>query len=802
MKKGVLLLIVILISLPIVYGVTQQFINKHNLNQPNNPVVVAPSGSVSFSVVRSGRTIIGNAAPQVGDVLNFKYDDDVIYNFVRVMHDNLAYYKDYNLQGPSFYGYKDWMQNYAEFSIDTAGFNPGWHHGFIYSTKFNSTTLTYSNMSWKAFSFELQSSLSTPVAPTFPTLAGNTTQFSLVQYIVVDDNASQSDVALAIDIKNNITPKAQSYGFTFENKLDSQVGQKDLDSRLTVVINNGEVIIIIGDNLPAQYVLLAIDIANYIQSRIYPAQLPLRTSVLSSEIKSDNLVAELIRILHPSQKPDLEILYPVFMQNNYVRTFLDTGLTTFQAKIINNGNEDAVFPPSGQTGVKISYYLNNNLIGEDYINDLVLKPGEEYSVDSQVQYDLKNGIYDLKIKIDENNIVDELNEANNEFYYSMIIPTWNINLHSSMKKSMPAPTAQGCIIPVNQMVVTQSIKLCPGKYNLPYGFFLEGDNFELDCNGAVLDGSMSFNQYGQYGGYGISNVDSLNNVKIKNCVIQHYMTGIEINGYNAQNITIEENELVSNRNGIVLVNNQKNSDNKVINNFIAYNFDGIFLGSINNNVVMFNKIIENYVGITLAAAQNNYINSNLIDSSYSYYIIPPATDSNPNPQGIKQRGYGIWMYLFSDINTITNNRVINNEQGGIYIQDSSNNLMQDNDVGMNEDFNILLEQDQTITMPLTAVNNQISENTIYDSKGGIIINALPGDEIRDNNIFGNNIINNQRQVFDSSDYDNYWDDGSLGNYYDDYALSCDDLDNDDVCDKPLSIPGGSNKDNYPSKVLI
>jgi len=106
---------------------------------------------------------------------------------------------------------------------------------------------------------------------------------------------------------------------------------------------------------------------------------------------------------------------------------------------------------------------------------------------------------------------------------------------------------------------------------------------------------------------------------------------------------------------------------------------------------------------------------------------------------------------------------------------------------------------------LTNMSNIIRKNIISDNNDGIYVqNALT----RGNTIFLNSFTKNIRHAYDNGDY-NYWDNGSLGNYWDDYLGN--DTNDDGIGETPHILPGaGGNQDNFPlwddghngSKILI
>ena len=93
-------------------------------------------------------------------------------------------------------------------------------------------------------------------------------------------------------------------------------------------------------------------------------------------------------------------------------------------------------------------------------------------------------------------------------------------------------------------------------------------------------------------------------------------------------------------------------------------------------------------------------------------------------------------------------------------------------------------------------NNSISDNDFIGNAFGLYINGSSFF----NNIYHNSFLDNNNSAFDEGN--NIWDDGypSGGNYWSDYdepAEGAFDADLDKIADDPYPIPGGNNQDRYP-----
>jgi len=135
-------------------------------------------------------------------------------------------------------------------------------------------------------------------------------------------------------------------------------------------------------------------------------------------------------------------------------------------------------------------------------------------------------------------------------------------------------------------------------------------------------------------------------------------------------------------------------------------------------------------------------------------------------------------------NIISNNSVNYNILSGINVQwKSSNNYISNNSVNFNkmDGINLGFVDDNYI------VRNFIRNNVIY---------GLDIDSGSDNNtIYENIFINNEQNARDYGT-DNQWDNGTIGNYWDDYTGV--DANDDGIGDLPYNISGtAGSQDRFP-----
>jgi parallel beta-helix repeat protein len=136
-------------------------------------------------------------------------------------------------------------------------------------------------------------------------------------------------------------------------------------------------------------------------------------------------------------------------------------------------------------------------------------------------------------------------------------------------------------------------------------------------------------------------------------------------------------------------------------------------------------------------------------------------------------------------NTISNNTIRNNQVDGIYLySNSSNNEILYNTINNNSRYGTLLYLD--------CDSNIISGNKIANnSQIGLVINA----SCADNSIYDNCFTGNTLHAQDNGS-SNDWDNGVIGNYWDDYGGS--DADSNNIGDTAYLIDGSAgSSDDYP-----
>jgi len=238
---------------------------------------------------------------------------------------------------------------------------------------------------------------------------------------------------------------------------------------------------------------------------------------------------------------------------------------------------------------------------------------------------------------------------------------------------------------------------------------------------------------------------------------------------------------------------------------------GIDIISGRSKIISDNTIENNLKGI-IAEIFTIYIdiNSNLfVNNTHGLYIyLLGLIESNISHNTIKNNQNGISLGLTAPLNTIHNNII-------------HNNIIENNNIGI-----------QTLTFSLTlnleklfhSKQNNIHHNSIKNNNKGIYAEQWVGNFISDNNfenntiyglkminsknneIYRNNFMNNGRLPLKRNDAmgtkgRNKWDNGTAGNYWDNYKglnfKRVVDLDNDGFGNIPYIVPNRLQFDRHP-----
>jgi len=337
----------------------------------------------------------------------------------------------------------------------------------------------------------------------------------------------------------------------------------------------------------------------------------------------------------------------------------------------------------------------------------------------------------------------------------------------------------------------------------------DSDNSNLTIQGCYLEGNIrGIKKYDSYNGeikasdfvenqYGIylSSENSSNN-NIKNCTFSKNID-YGFYHYNAKYNSIVDC-IFTNDAGFNLYGDTKN---EIITNNIISCYD-------DNKLIYFLKnsqdiSVPNDVGqVIIANCSNIDIHDLSIDKIHIFHsnyvnikrcsseiIFKYCNHSIVNQCQIENTNYGIVIQK-SNFNNITQNEIKNNSIG-IYLISSMNNLIENNYV--NGDKNLSYYGNNYGIAFYSSINNSFNNNTITDTVCGINTSIMYQEESNYNIFLENRLFDNTKNAFDPCE--NNWDDGSKGNYWDDYSGI--DTDGDGIGDTPYFIDGGENKDSFP-----
>ena len=222
------------------------------------------------------------------------------------------------------------------------------------------------------------------------------------------------------------------------------------------------------------------------------------------------------------------------------------------------------------------------------------------------------------------------------------------------------------------------------------------------------------------------------------------------------------------------------------------NFEGDVIHVTADNVNINSLTIKNAgnvsyadAGIDIASSNNSIVNSIILNCGY--YAVNLGTNSNNNIIQFNNISNNIWgLYLsYSSGNNISNNVILNNSEYSMYLASQSSD---------NEIFNNEFSENNYAIRIKSSNDNKVIRNIFADNERGVYFCC--GSR--------NNIVHHCN-FYNSNDYhgrdylDNYWDDGSQGNYWDDYQGL--DEDGDCIGDTPYKIGEVYDEpdifDNYP-----
>ena len=267
-------------------------------------------------------------------------------------------------------------------------------------------------------------------------------------------------------------------------------------------------------------------------------------------------------------------------------------------------------------------------------------------------------------------------------------------------------------------------------------------------NCTLVESGLDYRDAGIY-------LDNITNGRIVNCTSINNYNGIRVLGYSKNN-SYFSNNLVDNRYGIIMIR----SDLTLISN---------------------NRIENNVYGIELERCTNQKIFSNIFINDPSNLWLDECSDLTiyNNTFGYGSSGirveYGERIYIKENI-------IKNCDWCGLHFDTTQNSHIENNTISQNAN-GIIMITDQANG------NNTINNNIITKNGKGIGINDI---NCVNNCIYNNSFYSNTAHASDGGT-NNLWDNGVLGNYWDNYNGK--DINDDGIGDDPYHV--GNGVDNYP-----
>jgi parallel beta-helix repeat protein len=189
------------------------------------------------------------------------------------------------------------------------------------------------------------------------------------------------------------------------------------------------------------------------------------------------------------------------------------------------------------------------------------------------------------------------------------------------------------------------------------------------------------------------------------------------------------------------------------------------------------------VGISINASYNTISNNIILNNYKGVNIGEDTKNNNVSWNTVSNNWYGI-ATRYSDNNNISKNNISLSGLYGVYLSVSFKNNIFGNTIS-----------DSFYGMRIKGSdNNQVFDNIVAMNKRGMYLCCGAGNNMIYYNTFKQNSEWNARD-----DVMNQWDNGSFGNYWDDYTGV--DNDDDGIGDIPYNIPdekeGSNNEDRYP-----
>ncbi len=223
------------------------------------------------------------------------------------------------------------------------------------------------------------------------------------------------------------------------------------------------------------------------------------------------------------------------------------------------------------------------------------------------------------------------------------------------------------------------------------------------------------------------------------------------------------------------------------------------------------KFYDDVIGVLINSSGNKITRNKITWFEYGIYLKDdPGQDRiykkiNISNNEVSNCTYGIYVRADSEENIIYNNEIYDNLEG-INLYYFVNNSIIGNNVHSNTVYGIYIniKSDGNIVTRNVCSENRYGIRFKSVSYNEIFLNRLEKNELglyaccgsNSNLIYKNTCIENIKHASDG--YDNSWDDGTTGNYWDNYTSVYPNAKKQGIFwDTPYSIPDGDNLDRHP-----
>jgi parallel beta-helix repeat protein len=266
------------------------------------------------------------------------------------------------------------------------------------------------------------------------------------------------------------------------------------------------------------------------------------------------------------------------------------------------------------------------------------------------------------------------------------------------------------------------------------------------------------------------------NTRISSGEQKPYLMEITAPSVSIERLSINDFTTTSHRKAVIHISSGANSV-KIINNLINHSKVGYGIEIDNaDNIIIRNNTINDTRGINVISSSVITIDSNVVSNCTDFPGLR-LISSNINRIGnnvIENNDYGIYSDN-SDDNIIYNNTITGNINSGIVMNGGNNNEIINNTIYKNGHAGIDLKSyngivsdskiyDNGIGINIIKSGNTITRNIFYD---GGFYDIFAESDSKDNLIYNNNLTR-KGGSHAKDEGNNQWDDGSIGNYWSDF----------------------------------